>query len=457
MFTKVLIANRGEIAVRVARTCREMGIRTVGVYSTADREPGVLRHFDEVVHIGPAAGRHSYQNIPAVTEAALQTGADAVHPGYGFLSEDPDFAEVCADHGLTFIGPRPEQIAALGDKSRAKQLMRDAGLGLLPGSDGPVTDAGRAAALAADIAYPLIIKATAGGGGRGMAVVRAPEELEPTYKRARATARSLFGDDRVYLERYLDHVRHVEVQILCDGHGNGVHLGTRDCSVQRRQQKLLEEGPAPALSPATTDAMAQAAVRAALAVGYTGVGTFEFLVDEDERFYFMEINTRLQVEHPVTEAITGIDLVREQLFAAAGHPLRLTQDDIAPHGVAVECRVNGEDPDRDFVPTAGTLHDFTPPGGPFTRVDTHAYAGYPLNPHYDPLLAKVVVWAPDREQALNRMDRALAEFAVAGRGVTTTIPFLRRVLADSEFRKAAHSTVLVDRMRDAEASRGGRT
>jgi acetyl-CoA carboxylase, biotin carboxylase subunit len=446
VFSKVLIANRGEIAVRIARTCREMGIRSVGVYSTADRDPRLLRHFDETIHIGPAPGRQSYQSIPSIVEAALQSGADAIHPGYGFLSEDPDFAEVCADFGLTFIGPMAGQLAALGDKSTARELMHRAGLPLLPGSVRPVLSAAQAITLAAEIGYPVIIKAVAGGGGKGMEVVTGADEIGAAYLRAVAAARSLFADDRVYLERYLGQARHVEVQVLCDSHGNGIHLGTRDCSVQRRHQKLLEEGPAPRLAADTLAVMAGRAVSAALAAGYRGVGTFEFLVDQDERFFFMEVNPRIQVEHPVTEAITGIDLVREQLLVAAGHPLGLAQADVALRGVAVECRVNGEDPDRAFVPTAGTLDRFEPPGGPFTRIDTHARAGYVIGPYYDSLIAKVVVWAPDREQALNRMDRALFEFEVAGRGVRTTIPFLRRVLADPEFRKAAHSTSLVDRI-----------
>jgi acetyl-CoA carboxylase biotin carboxylase subunit len=444
MFKKVLIANRGEIALRIARTCRELGVASVGVYSSADRDPRALRHFDETVHIGPPLSRRSYQSIPAVIEAAIGTGADAIHPGYGFLSEDPDFAEVCADNGLTFVGPTPGLMAALGDKSSARKLMSEAGLPLLPGSVAPIANAAEAVRTADEIGYPVIIKAVAGGGGKGIVVVTDPAELVPTYEHARAGAGAVFGDDRVYIERYLAHARHVEVQVLCDNRGNGIHLGTRDCSVQRRHQKLLEEGPAPSLS--TTDAMAEAALKAALAVGYTGVGTFEFLVDEHERHYFMEINTRLQVEHPVTEAITGVDLVRQQLLVAAGYPLALDQLDVVPRGVAVECRVNGEDPERDFVPTAGTLDRFDPPGGPFTRVDTHAFAGYALGPHYDSLLAKVIVWAPDRAQALDRMDRALAEFAVSGRGVRTTIPFLRQVIADAEFRKATHSTALVDRI-----------
>ncbi|WP_328603367.1 acetyl-CoA carboxylase biotin carboxylase subunit [Amycolatopsis sp. NBC_00345] len=454
MFGKVLIANRGEIALRVARTCRELGVRTVGVYSTADRDPRALRHFDETVHIGPARGRHSYQHIPSVIEAALQTGAEAIHPGYGFLSEDPDFAEVCAANGITFIGPEPGLMAALGDKSSARRIMSEAGLPLLPGSVEPIQGAEQATATAAAIGYPVIIKAVAGGGGKGMAIVTRGEDLVETFLGARATARAVFGDDRVYIERYLARARHVEVQVLCDSHGNGVHLGTRDCSVQRRHQKLVEEGPAPALTPATIAAMTSASVRAALQVGYTGVGTFEFLVDEAEAFSFMEINTRIQVEHTVTEAITGIDLVREQLFAAAGHPLALTQADIVTRGVAVECRVNGEDPDRDFVPTPGTLDRFDVPGGPFTRVDTHAFTGYALSPHYDSLLAKVVVWAPDRAQALDRMDRALAEFDIAGPGVRTTIGFLQRVMADPEFRKAEHGTALVDRLQARQKEAG---
>lgn len=455
MFSKVLVANRGEIAVRVARTCRELGIRTVGVYSTADGDPRVLRHFDETVHIGPASGRRSYRNTPAVIQAALQTDADAIHPGYGFLSEDADFAEVCEDTGLTFIGPRAEQMAELGDKSSARRVMSDAGLPLLPGSVEPSPDVDHARRTAERIGYPAIIKASAGGGGKGMAVVESPEEMAETFASARAVASSVFGDERVYLERYLRRARHVEVQVLCDGYGNGIHLGTRDCSVQRRHQKLIEEGPAPALSARNTERIAEASVAAALKVGYTGVCTFEFLVDEDETFYFMEVNTRIQVEHPVTEAITGVDLVREQILAAAGHPLALSQRDVEFRGVAVECRINGEDPDRDFVPTAGVLERFVPPGGAFTRVDTHAYAGYELSPHYDSMIAKVIAWAPDRERALDRMDRALREFDVDGPGITTTIPFLRRVLVDPEFRKAAHSTDLVQRCTDERRSEAG--
>jgi acetyl-CoA carboxylase, biotin carboxylase subunit len=448
MFEKVLIANRGEIAVRVARACRELGVRTVAVYSTADSDSAVVRLADEAVRIGPPASRHSYLNAAAIIEAARQTGAEAIHPGYGFLSEDADFAEVCADNGLVFIGPGPEVVRAFGDKARARTLMRAAGLPLAPGSAETLASAAAARTVAEEIGYPVIIKSVAGGGGRGMAVVWSPAELAAAYARTQAAAQATFGDNRVYLERYLIDARHVEVQVLCDSYGNGVHLGTRDCSAQRRHQKLVEEGPAPGLSAATLDAIAEAAVRGALAVGYRGAGTFEFLVDESEGFRFIEANCRIQVEHPVTEMISGIDLVHEQLHIAAGVPLRLRQDEIRLRGAAIECRVNAEDPARGFAPTPGRLARFQPPGGPFTRVDTHGYPGYVVGPHYDSLLAKVIVWAPGRDLALDRMERALHEFDVDGPGVRTTIPFLRRILDDAAFRKGRYSTGLVDRLMD---------
>ncbi|WP_433528767.1 acetyl-CoA carboxylase biotin carboxylase subunit [Micromonospora sp. CA-263727] len=447
MFEKVLIANRGEIALRVLRACRELGIRTAVVYSTADADSAAVRLADEAVRIGPSASRRSYLNAAAVVEAARKVGAQAVHPGYGFLSEDADFAEICADNGLTFVGPSPQVMAALADKSSARALMRRAGLPLPPGAVQPVPTAAEAAAVAAEVGYPVIVKAAAGGGGRGMTVVRSPAELPRAYARTRAAAQVAFGDDRVYVERYLTDARHVEVQLLCDSHGNGVHLGTRDCSVQRRHQKLIEE--APALAPATLDAIAQAALRGALDVGFTGAGTVEFLVDAEERFHFLEINCRIQVEHPVTEMVTGIDLVHEQFHVAAGVPLRWRQQDIRLTGVAVECRVNVEDPDRGFAPAPGRLDRFVPPGGPFTRVDTHGHAGYLVGPYYDSLLAKVAVWAPDRELALNRLERALGEFEISGPGVRTTIPFVRRVLDDADFRKGRYTTGLVDRLLNA--------
>jgi acetyl-CoA carboxylase biotin carboxylase subunit len=452
MFEKILIANRGEIAVRVARACRELGVRTVAVYSTADSDSAVVRLADEAVRIGPPASRHSYLNAAAIVEAARQTGAEAIHPGYGFLSEDADFAEVCADNGLVFIGPGPEVVRTFGDKARARALMRQTGLPLAAGSIETLSCVAAARAVADDIGYPVIIKSVAGGGGRGMEVVWSPAELTGAYARIRTTAQVLFGDNRVYLERYLVNARHVEVQVLCDSYGNGIHLGTRDCSVQRRHQKLVEEGPAPALSACTLEGIADAAVRGALAAGYCGAGTFEFLVDEAESFRFIEANCRIQVEHPVTEMITGIDLVHEQLHIAAGVPLRMRQDEVRLHGVAIECRVNMEDPDRGFAPAPGRLDRFAPPGGAFTRVDTHGYPGYLVGPYYDSLLAKVIVWAPDRVLALDRMERALHEFDIAGPGVRTTIPFLRRILDDAAFRKGRYSTGLVERLMDPSGS-----
>nr|MDT0657300.1 acetyl-CoA carboxylase biotin carboxylase subunit [Micromonospora sp. DSM 115978] len=446
MFEKVLIANRGEIALRVLRACRELGVRTVAVYSTADRDSAVVRRADEAVCVGPPPARRSYQNAAAIVEAARRTGAQAIHPGYGFLSEDVDFAEICAAHELVLIGPPPEVMAALGDKSRARAVMRAAGLPLLPGTDRTVDTLIEATAAGREIGYPLIIKAAAGGGGRGLTVVETPAELAGAYERSRAAGQAVFGDSRVYLERYLPRARHVEVQVLCDNTGAGIHLGTRDCSAQRRHQKLVEEGPAPGVSAGTLAAMAAVAVRGARSAGYRGAGTFEFLLDEDESFYFMEVNCRIQVEHPVTELVTGVDLVHEQLHVAAGSPLRLRQPEVHLRGVAVECRVNTEDSARGFAPAPGRLDRFEPPGGPFTRVDTHARTGDVIGPYYDSLLAKVVVWAPDRDLALNRMRRALDEFEVGGPGIHTTIPFLRRLIDDAAFRKVQHSTSLVDRL-----------
>jgi acetyl-CoA carboxylase biotin carboxylase subunit len=446
MLAKVLIANRGEIALRIARTCRELDIPTVAVYSTADADSPVVGYADEAVCIGPPAARHSYRNAAAIIEAALRTGADAVHPGYGFLSEDPDFADACHANGLTFIGAPAEVLARLGDKAGAREAALDAGLPVLPGSHRPEPSAASARRLADEIGYPVIIKAVAGGGGRGMSVVREPGQFRTSYARTQAAAQATFGDGRLYVERFLDGARHVEVQILADRWGGVVHLGTRDCSVQRRRQKLIEETPAPGLPPGLNERIATAAASAAQACGYVGAGTYEFLVDDDGRFYFMEINCRLQVEHPVTEMVTGIDLVREQILAADGARLRWSQQDVTPHGVAMQCRINAEDPRRGFLPAPGQLTDFVVPGGPFTRVDTHLRTGMAVTPHYDPLMAKAIVWAPDRDQVLARMDRVLSEFRVAGTGVSTTIAFLREVLAYPAFRYAKHTTALVDQM-----------
>ncbi|MFG1612146.1 acetyl-CoA carboxylase biotin carboxylase subunit [Nonomuraea wenchangensis] len=442
-FETVLVANRGEIALRVVRTCREMGIRTVVVYSTADRDSAAVRLADEAVQIGPPAPRQSYLYPPAIIEAAVSTGAQAVHPGYGFLSESPDFAEICARHGLTFIGPPPEVMARLGDKALARRLMADAGLPVLPGTRDPVSTVAELVPAARRIGLPLIVKASAGGGGRGMAVVRTWEELVPVFRAMRATARSVFGDPGVYLERFWERAKHVEVQVLADEHGAVLHLGERDCSVQRRHQKLVEETPAPRLAEGMARRLAEYAVAGAKSVGYTGAGTFEFLVDEEEAA-FIEVNSRLQVEHPVTEMVTGIDLVREQIRVASGLPLPVGQEEVRPRGVALECRVNAEDPERRFAPCPGELAEFVPPGGPFVRVDTHGYPGWRISPDYDSLLAKVVVWAPEREQALARMERALAEFRIGGEGVRTTRDLLRGVMGHPVFRAGTHTTSLLD-------------
>ncbi|GAA4545599.1 acetyl-CoA carboxylase biotin carboxylase subunit [Amycolatopsis samaneae] len=440
----VLIANRGEIALRVARACRASGIRVVAACSSADRDSAVTRVADRTIHIGPPKARKSYLNAPALIQAALMAGADGIHPGYGFLSEDADFADACAAAGLVFVGPPAAVMRRLGDKSTARAAMAAAGLPLLPGAVEPVPTAHEAALLATEVGYPVIIKSVAGGGGRGMRVVHHPGELADAFAETTATARALFGDGRVYVERYLANARHVEVQVLCDGHGHGVHLGVRDCSVQRRRQKLIEESPAPALPDTLIDRLTGAAVRGALATGYVGAGTFEFLVDPAGRFSFMEVNCRIQVEHPVTEMVTGIDLVSEQLRVAAGEPLGYGQEDVRFTGVAVECRVNAEDPDRDFAPAAGVLTEFVPPGGPFVRVDTHAYTGYRVPAAYDSLLAKVIVWAPGRDTALARMRHALTEFRIGGPGVHTTARYLSAVLADPRFAEARHDTHLLD-------------
>jgi acetyl-CoA carboxylase, biotin carboxylase subunit len=440
----VLIANRGEIALRVARTCRELGLRTVAVYSDADADSAVVRFADTAVRIGPGPAKSSYLRIPAVIEAARISGADAIHPGYGFLSENPDFAEVCAAEGLVFIGAPAPVMAALGDKARARGIMLEAGLPLLPGSRDPIADPGEAEAFAASIGYPVIIKAVAGGGGMGMQVVRDPAAFRVAFDKTGATALAIFGDGRLYVERYLDSARHVEIQVLADTRGNAVHLGGRDCSLQRRQQKLVEESPVPRIAPKLGAELGAAAVRGALAAGYVGAGTFEFLLDPSRgEFYFMEVNCRLQVEHPVTEMVTGMDLVREQIRIAAGEPLGYSQDDIVHRGAAIECRINAEDPARGFAPAPGTLTRFEPPGGPFVRVDTHARAGYAVPPYYDSLLAKVIVWAPDRDGAIARMRRALGELRVEGPAVATTATFLADLLDNPRFRAAEHDTAMV--------------
>ncbi|MFI0349078.1 acetyl/propionyl/methylcrotonyl-CoA carboxylase subunit alpha [Actinomadura sp. 9N407] len=451
MISKILIANRGEIALRIARTCREMGIRTVVAHSSADRESAAVAYADEAVQIGPAPSRHSYLNQAAVVEAALQAGAGAVHPGYGFLSEDPDFAEICEAHGLTFIGPDAAVIGRLGDKARARAIAAEGGLPVLPGTQEAVRGADEARRIAAEIGYPVIVKAVAGGGGRGITVVRREADLAAAHAGAEANAQAIFGDPRLYIEKFLERARHVEAQILADRYGNVVHLGVRDCSVQRRRQKLIEETPPPGIAPETVEEIGMAAARAAGHAGYTGAGTYEFLLDENGAFHFMETNCRIQVEHPVSEMVTGVDLVREQIRVADGERLALRQPEVVPRGVSVECRVNAEDPARGFVPAPGRIEEFEIPAGPFTRVDTHCRPGDRVTGDYDSLIAKVVVWAPDRVQAVARMDRALAEFVIAGPGMATTIPFLRRVLADPRFRAGTHTTSLVDEMLATES------
>ncbi|MBA3262087.1 MAG: acetyl-CoA carboxylase biotin carboxylase subunit [Thermoleophilaceae bacterium] len=445
MFGKVLIANRGEIALRVVRACRELGVRSVAIYSTADAESAAVRLADESVCVGPPAPGKSYLHIPNVIGAAMKTGADAIHPGYGFLSEDPYFAEICADNDITFIGPRPEVMEKVGDKATARDLMQKAGLPLLPGTVEPVTSPDEAQEIADSIGYPVIIKAVAGGGGRGMNVVRGAEDLVRLYQTTRATAQAVFKDSAVYIERYLDAPRHTEVQLVCDEHGNGVYFFERDCSVQRRHQKLIEEAPSMHLTEEARRDIGERAVRGALSVGYTGAGTMEFLLDGDGNLSFMEMNARIQVEHPVSEMVTSVDLIQEQIRVAAGEPLSVSQDDVVLQGHSIECRVNAEDPDRDFAPAAGKLDVYVPPGGPWTRVDSHCYPGWTIAPFYDSLIAKLIVWAPDRARAIDRMERALSEFRIEGRGIRTTIPFHLRVLADERFRAGDISTDFLER------------
>ncbi|XVQ11791.1 acetyl-CoA carboxylase biotin carboxylase subunit [Spirillospora sp. CA-255316] len=460
MVTRVLVANRGEIALRVIRACRELGLGTVAVHSAADDGAAHVAAADRAVRIGPPPAALSYLNVPAILEAARITGADAVHPGYGLLSEDADFADACRDAGLTFVGPEPEALRVLGDKISARRVAAEAGLAVLPGSPEPVASAEAVRAHAARTGYPLILKAAAGGGGRGMEAVDAPGDLSAALGRVRSAAVALFGDDRVFVERFLRSARHVEIQILGDRHGTVVHLGSRDCSVQRRNQKIVEEAPAPALPADLLDRVAEDAVRCAAGIGYHGAGTFEFLVEPDGAYWFIEANCRIQVEHPVTEMVTGVDLVHEQLRVAAGEPLVAhgPAGQGAPGGVrgcAIECRINAEDPARDFRPAPGRLAEVSLPAGPFVRVDTHVSAGSSVPAEYDPLLAKVVVWAPGRAGALARMDRALAECRIAGPGVRTNRDFLRELLRHPRFSGASHDTAFLAGLIEAGGTRTG--
>ncbi|MDO9472553.1 MAG: acetyl-CoA carboxylase biotin carboxylase subunit [Caulobacter sp.] len=435
MFEKILIANRGEIALRVHRACKEMGIATVAVHSEADANGMWVRLADESVCIGPAPAAKSYLNIPSIIAACEITGAQAVHPGYGFLSENARFAEIVNAHGFTFIGPKPEHIRMMGDKITAKQAVKDAGIPVVPGSDGGVTTEEEAFEAAAKIGFPVLIKAAAGGGGRGMKVAATQEDLYEAVSTARSEARAAFGDDTVYMERYLQTPRHIELQVVADSHGNVVHLGERDCSLQRRHQKVLEEAPSPALTPAERASIGKVVVDAIRAIGYLGVGTIEFLWENGE-FFFIEMNTRLQVEHPVTEAITGIDLVREQIRIAAGLPLSFTQEDVTFDGHAIECRINAENA-RTFTPSPGTITGFHAPGGLGVRLDSALYDGYSIPPYYDSLIGKLIVHGRDREECIARTQRCLNEMVVSG--VETTIPLFQDLLQQEDIRKGDYN------------------
>jgi acetyl-CoA carboxylase, biotin carboxylase subunit len=445
MFKKVLIANRGEIALRIIRACRELDIQTVAVYSEADRESLHVRFADDDVCIGPAPARESYLKIPRLIAAAEITGADAIHPGYGFLAENAEFAETCAASNITFIGPTASQIRLMGDKATARKTMAEVGVPIVPGTPGPVEDVEEALGFAREIGFPVIIKAAAGGGGKGMRVANDPDDFARAFQLARSEALSAFGSDEVYVEKYLARPRHIEFQILGDSHGNVIHLGERDCSVQRRHQKLIEESPSPAMTPDLRKRMGDDAVRGAKAIDYVGAGTIEMLLDTDGSYYFMEMNTRIQVEHPVTEMITGVDLVKEQIRVAAGERLSVTS--MPPlRGHVIEVRVNAEDPARNFQPSPGRIDVFNPPGGPGVRVDTHIYTGYTVPPYYDSLLAKLICQGSTRMEAIKRMQIALDFFIVEG--VTTTVPFLGRVMQNARFQAGEVDTKFLERESD---------
>ena len=442
MFKKVLVANRGEIALRVIRACRELGIQTVAVYSEADRESLHVRFADDDVCIGPAPARESYLKISRLIAAAEITGADAIHPGYGFLAENAEFAETCAASNITFIGPTADQIRVMGDKASARRAMQEVGVPIVPGTPGPVEDGDQALEFAREMGFPVIIKASAGGGGKGMRVAKDADEFLRSFSLARSEALSAFGNGDVYVEKYLARPRHIEFQILGDTHGNVIHLGERDCSVQRRHQKLIEEAPSPVMTAELRARMGADAVRGAKAIDYVGAGTIEMLLDDDGSYFFMEMNTRIQVEHTVTEQLTGIDLVKEQIRVAAGEPLSVLE--LPPlRGHVIECRINAEDPARGFQPSPGRVEVFHPPGGPGVRLDTHVYAGYTVPPYYDSLLAKLIVQGRDREEAISRMHMALESFIIEG--ITTTAPFLAKVMMNERFRAGQVDTKWLER------------
>lgn len=441
MIKKILIANRGEIALRIIRTCKEMGIKTVAVYSDIDKDSLHVRFADEAVCIGPAPSKESYLNIPRIISAAEITNADAVHPGYGFLAENAEFAEICNDSRLIFIGPKPEMITSMGDKALAKDTMRNAGVPVVPGSDGLIDTLDEAKKLVEEIGTPVIIKATAGGGGKGMRIVRNMDELEKNYVMARNEAEMAFGNGAVYIEKFVENPRHIEIQLLGDKYGNVIHLGERDCSVQRRHQKLIEESPSPFITDEVRAAMGEAAIKGAKSVNYLGAGTIEFLVDKHMNFYFMEMNTRIQVEHPVTEEITGYDLIREQINIANGE--KLSKKKVKLNGHSIECRINAEDPEHNFRPSPGLVTGFNVPGGNGIRVDTHCYAGYKIPPNYDSMIAKLISFGQDREEARLKMLRALDEFVIEG--VKTTIPIHQKILAHDDFINDKYDTSFIEK------------
>ncbi len=443
MFRKILIANRGEIALRILRACRDLGVPAVVAYSDADRDSLAVRLADEAVCIGPAPAARSYTNIPAIISAALVTGCDALHPGYGFLAENAYLADVCSQVGVTFIGPKSDVIEKMGNKATARALMRDAGVPMLPGTEGVVQTLGDARTAARKIGYPVMVKAAAGGGGRGMRIAREDAELTRLLPLAQAEAMAAFGNGDVYLERYLDRPRHVEVQVLADNHGHCYAIGERDCSLQRRHQKLVEEAPAPNLNKKVREQLLRAAVKGAKAAGYTSAGTLEFLLDQDGRFYFMEMNTRIQVEHPITEETSGVDLVAWQIKIAAGEQLQLNERQLEPQGHAIEVRITAEDSTNDFAPGVGTVSTFIAPGGPGVRVDSHLYSGYTVPPNYDSLLGKIIAHGKDRAEAIARLERALADTVIEG--VPHTVGFHRQILADESFRRGeVHTGFLAD-------------
>ncbi|HMT10043.1 MAG TPA: acetyl-CoA carboxylase biotin carboxylase subunit [Ignavibacteria bacterium] len=441
MLKKILIANRGEIALRIIRTCRDMGIKTVAVYSEADKESLHVKFADEAVCIGPPPSRESYLSIPRIIAAAEITNADAIHPGYGFLAENAEFSEICSESEIKFIGPSPQMIRSMGDKAYAKDTMRKAGVPVVPGSDGVIATAEEAKKVAAEFGYPVLIKASAGGGGKGMRIVHEESELENAFTMATNEALNAFGNGEVYVEKFVENPRHIEIQVMGDQFGNVVHLGERDCSVQRRHQKLIEETPSPFITEEIREAMGAAAVKGAKSVNYEGAGTVEFIVDKNKNFYFMEMNTRIQVEHPVTEQVTGVDLIREQIAVASG--LKLKVKKVKREGHSIECRINAENPDKNFAPSPGRITSFHMPGGIGVRVDTHAYANYYIPPYYDSMIAKLIVTADNREEAIKRMYRALDEFIIEG--VFTTIPFHKKVMKHEKFIDSDYDTSFIEK------------